>query len=403
MDAPVTPLDIAVVTETWPPEINGVALTLHRLVQEIRARGHRIQLIRPRQPGETIETPRDPFADNLLMPAMPLPNYPGLQLGLPATIAIGRSWRHRRPRIVHIATEGPLGWSALRAARRLGIPVTSDFRTRFEQYAGHYGLKLLERPIQRYLRRFHNRTELTFVPTRALRDELEGLGFQRLQVLGRGIDTVRFAPHRRCDALRQQWGIREHEVAILYVGRLAPEKNIATLTESVRTLRTMGLSVRLILVGDGPLRGELGRLDPAPIIAGTQTGTELARHYASADLFAFPSLSETFGNVIPEAMASGLAVLAYDRGAALELISDGVDGRVLRPESSHSSSFVEALASLARNPELSRSLGERARIRTLDLGWSAIAARFESCLLQTLAQASARGDASAPAEPTRPA
>ncbi len=377
------PIELAVVTETWPPEINGVALTLQRLIVEFGGRGHRVQLIRPRQSSDVGGGRRDPHSDTLLMPAMALPKYPGLQMGLPAPIAMTRVWRHRRPQIVHIATEGPLGWSALHAARRLDIPVTSDFRTRFEQYAGHYGLKLMGKSIERYLRRFHNRAALTFVPTRALRDELADIGFERLQVLGRGIDVNRFDPALRSRELRRTWGAADTDIVILFVGRLAPEKNIDRLLESFRTLRAAGLPVLLVMVGDGPSRHSLEQLDPAPILTGIKTGIDLARHYASSDLFAFPSLSETFGNVIPEALASGLPVVAYNRGAALELISDGIDGRTIDPQ--HPTGFTEALAALALDSDLRNRLGQRARARILDLSWESVALRFEASLLETLA------------------
>jgi len=377
------PLKISVVTETWPPEINGVALTLHRLVEELRTLGHPIQVVRLRQPHETqVRRPDTPSAD-LLLRGIPVPRYPGLQMGLPALRALGKAWRAARPDLVHIATEGPLGWAAARIARKLKIPVTSDFRTRFEQYSAHYGFGLLMQPIERYLKRFHNRTAITLVPTAELRDELDSKGYQRLEVLGRGIDTVRFSPDHRRESLRSRWGVNKDEVVILCVGRLAPEKNLSLLIRGYDRLRSEGLGVRLVLVGHGPMRDELSRERKDIILTGAQTGVDLSEHYASADIFGFASLSETYGNVIPEAMASGLAVVAFDRGAGRELIVDRENGLVADPDTPQA--FLSSLGELARDAQLRKRLGDAARRRSLDLGWPAIAAQFEMIVRQTLA------------------
>ena len=189
-------LRLAVVTETWPPEINGVSLTLSRLVQGLRARNHEVQLIRPRQTREDAAR-QDPGFHELLMRGMPIPRYPELKLGLPSKGALVRSWTLRRPDLVHIATEGPLGWSALQAARRLRLPVTSDFRTNFHAYSQHYGVGWLKTPIVAYLRKFHNLTRCTMVPTQTLRAELQAIGFRNVSVVARGVDTQRFNPVRR--------------------------------------------------------------------------------------------------------------------------------------------------------------------------------------------------------------
>jgi glycosyltransferase involved in cell wall biosynthesis len=371
-----------VVTETWPPEVNGVSLSLHRLVEEMRNRSHPIQLVRLRQPHE-LEINRQALpSDELLLRGLPIPRYPGLQMGLPALRALGKTWRKDRPDLVHIATEGPLGWSASRIARRLGLPVTSDFRTHFEHYSAHYGLGLLKHPIKRYLRRFHNRTRVTFVPTHSLKDELASEGFERLEVLGRGIDTERFDPARRLRSLRESWGVSDHEVVILCVGRLAPEKNLVTLIDAYRRLRADSQAVRLVLVGKGPLYESLRTTHPDIILTGQRTGLELAEHYASADVFAFASLTETFGNVILEAMASGLPVVAFGRGAAIELIVAHYNGLLANqrlPET-----FAVGIGELVRNPDLRARLGAMARQTALAHGWPAIAERFEQMLRQSI-------------------
>ena len=311
------PLFVALVTETYPPEVNGVAMTVARVAEGLRARRHRVQVVRPWQ--ALADTARTPGLDEVLVKGVPVPRYPHLKMGLPCTRRLVAQWRHARPDIVHIATEGPLGWSALRAAQRLGLPVTSDFRTNFQAYSRHYGLGWLSQAILAYLRRFHNATRCTMVPTEALRDELEALGFAPVRAVARGVDASRFHPQHRSAQLRASWGATDQTLVVLHVGRLAAEKNLGALLDSYEKIRQLRPDSRLVLVGDGPSRADLERRCPGAVFAGMRTGHELAEHYASGDLFVFPSTTETFGNVTLEAMASGLPVVAYHYAAAAQV------------------------------------------------------------------------------------
>src|SRR5262245_46249772 len=181
--APTSRWRVCVVSETYPPEINGVAMTLARLVDGLRGRGHTVSVVRPRQRVDRFDDRRD--SDEVLVHGAPLPGYGGLQIGLPAGGALRRHWRERRPDVIYVATEGPLGWSAVRAARRLRLPVVSGFHTNFHGYARHYHAGWLTRLVLRYLRNFHNRTTSTVVATADLRARLSALGFTNLSVLGR--------------------------------------------------------------------------------------------------------------------------------------------------------------------------------------------------------------------------
>ena len=372
-------LRIALVTETYPPEINGVATTVAQFVRELRDRGHEIQLVRPRQ--GTSDTPHVGDSDHeVLRRAVAIPRYPGLRMGLPARRSLHKLWAARRPDLVHIVTEGPLGWSALRAARKLRLPVSSEFRTNFHTYSGHYGLGWLRRPIVGYLRRFHNMTALTLVPTEAMRRELTALGVREVAVVARGVDTTRFQPSHRSAALRAQWGASPHATVALYVGRLAPEKNLETLARAWREMRARSQATRLVVVGDGPSATSLRESCPDAIFAGVRTGLELAVHYASADVFLFPSTTETFGNVTLEAMASGLAVVAFDHAAAGEHLVDGRSG-LLAPFGDDEA-FVRRAASLAGRVPAARALGDAALATARELGWAAVALRLEGFLLR---------------------
>ncbi len=315
-------LHIELVSETYPPDINGVALTVQSLEQGLRARGHRVALVRTEQPVDLAR----PDPDLLLVQGAPLPSYPGVRFGLPAGRRLHARWAEQRPDAVYIATEGPLGWSALQAARRCAIPVATGFHTRFDDYAGRYGAGFLSPWVLSWLRRFHNRGDATLVPTLELQQHLQAQGFNKVRRLGRAVDTHQFHPGWRDSALRESWGLADDDIAVLSVGRLAAEKNLALTLQAFRAIQAQQPRSRLLLVGDGPSRAELQAANPDVIFAGVQRGDELSRYYASADLFLFSSLSETFGNVTLEAMASGLATVAFDYGAAREHLRHGKHG-----------------------------------------------------------------------------
>lgn len=372
----VSRLHIALVTETYPPEVNGVALTVARLARGLLARGHRMQLLRPRRDRD--DAPCEAGMDEHLLPGLPIPRYSELRMGLPARRRLLRRWRVARPDIVHIATEGPLGWAALRAARELGLPVSTEFRTNFHMYCGHYGIGWLQPLITRYLRWFHNTADLTMVPTEGMRRELEALGFERLQAVGRGVDTVRFDPRHRSAELRAQWGAGERDPVLLCVGRLAAEKNLDVLLDAWRGVKKRMPAARLVLVGDGPLRAALMQRCPDAIFAGQRSGEDLACHYASADLFVFPSLSETWGNVVTEALASGLPVIAWNRAAAAQLLRTGENG--LRVDCGDLAGFHGAVVQLAEDPDALRRMGAMARACSLGLGWEGIVSEVEEAM-----------------------
>ncbi|QLQ04467.1 MAG: glycosyltransferase family 1 protein [Thiobacillus sp.] len=372
-------LRIAVVTETYPPEVNGVAMTLGRLVNGLQVRNHQVQLIRPRQHSDDQPQPTATLSEHLQR-GIALPRYEGLKMGLPAKAALTRLWTRQRPDVVQIATEGPLGWSALAAANKLRLPVASDFHTNFHSYSSHYGFGLLRRAIVAYLRKFHNKAAVTLVPTEGIRRELLAHGYENIEIIGRGVDTQLFHPGRRDAALRAQWGVGENETAVLYVGRLAAEKNLSLVFSAFDAMHQAHPATRLVLVGDGPERAGWQAKRPDAIFCGTQVGEALAAHYASGDVFLFPSLTETWGNVTIEAMASGLAVVAYDCAAAEEIIRHGENGLKVAPEDQ--AAFIAQAASLAPDVARQRRLGTAAAARAAQLSWDAIIDSFERVLLR---------------------
>jgi len=365
---------IAMVSETFPPEINGVALTVAGLVDGLREAGHAVQVVRPRQVDVDDNASDD---DHVLVRGARLPRYPGLQFGLPTARRLRNLWKQERPDAIYVATEGPLGYSALRAAKALGIPASTGFHTRFDDFARHYGFGFLTPVVFAYLRRFHRHGAATLVPTAELRDFLVQNNFGNVVLLRRAVDNRLFNPARRDETLRAQWGLKPNQLAIIYVGRIAPEKNLALAVRAFREVQKIHRDARYIWVGDGPARAQLAAENPDFIFAGIQRGGELARHFASADLFVFPSLTETFGNVTLEALASGLPAVAFDYGAAREHLNPDCGRRVPFGDEA---AFVRATLDLVRSDVLRPETKQAAVAAVAELDPHSVSASFARLL-----------------------
>ncbi len=344
---------ITFVTETWPPQVNGVALTVRTLAEGLAARDFEVEVVRPGANGH------DGKVGLVCARGVAMPRYPSMQFGLPAGNALRSRWIAQRPHAIYIATEGPLGASAMRTANALDIPVVSGFHTRFHDYAAHYGIGLLAPLVRAHLLRFHRRAQMTLVSTRALQTELTNAGISHVRKLRRGVDARLFSPERRDLALRRSWGVHDDAPVLLCVGRIAAEKNLGLAVQAFRAVHARIPGARIVLVGDGPQREALAVACPDVLFVGTKRDTELAVHYASADLFVFPSLSETFGNVVLEALASGLALVAFDHAAAQEHVANGIAGLVV--PTTDTRGFISSAYQLGVDPDTRRLLGVNAR------------------------------------------
>lgn len=371
-------LKLALVTETFPPEINGVAMTFGVVARELGRRGHAVRVYRPRRDDLPAGDPHPEFAE-IPLPGVPIPRYPMLRLGLPAPRRLRREWKTDRPDLVHVATEGPLGSSAIGVARELRIPVTSSYHTNFHAYSRHYGFALLGRPALAWLRRVHNRTERTFAPTAELCAELTAAGFENMALLSRGVDTWQFHPARRAEELRAKWGVAPGDPVVVHAGRLAPEKNYGLLFRAFAAMRAANPRCRFVVVGDGPLRTRLQRENPGCVFTGFIPRSDLARHYASADIYIHASLTETFGNVLTEAMASGLAAAGFDYAAARQFVRHGENG--LAAPCSQPEALIEAAVLLATDDLLRAQLRPAARAAVEAQSWETVILRFEADLL----------------------
>ena len=358
--SPARPLRIAIVSETFVPKMDGIVRFLLEMLGYLQRHEHAALVLCPGAGPSSVCG-----AEVVRAAALPFPLYPELQLTLRSSrmVSVLRAWQ---PDIVHLAGPVLLGAQGLRVARLLGLPAVGHFQTNLPLYARHYGLPWLARPAWRYLALLHNRCVCTYAPSGPVAEECRLHGLQRVSVLPRGVDVTAFSPRFRSDVVRRGWGALPDQVVFLYAGRLAPEKNLLRLAELTRALPDS----RLVVVGDGPYRATLARqLGGAVCFTGYLHGEELAAAYASADVFAFPSLTETFGLVALEAMASGLPVLAMRAGGVPDSVADGQTGILCDP--AIPSAWVRSARLLAESSELRRAMGEGGRAAAQARTWEA--------------------------------
>lgn len=359
------PLRLALFTDTYVPQVNGVARTLQRLAAAVTARGGAVRLF-------TTDDPAAALAPEVVrFPGRAFWAYPQLRLAWPPREAVRRELAAFAPTLVHAATEFGVGLAGRRAALELGVPLVTSYHTNFTSYAEHYHLGFLAHPGWQYLRWFHGGAARTFCPTHAIRRELEGRGFANVAVWSRGVDGARFAPAYRSAALRAALGADEDTVVVGYVGRLALEKGLPVAVAAMR--RVMAAypgRVRFMVVGDGPW--EAGMRAEAPggtVFLGRLEGDALSAAYASCDLFLFPSTTDTFGNVLLEAMASGVPVVGADVGPTRELLAPD-RGWLVPPDNPEA--LAECVGALVRTPEAVRQAAGRAFAFASTQRWEAV-------------------------------
>lgn len=319
MNAPLVRLDdirLALFSDTFPPQMNGVSRTLERLVAAARDRGAQVRVFTTTDPDLAHDDP-----DEVRWNSVPFWAYPQVRLSAPRAFAARAALAEWKPSIVHVATEFGVGLAGRSAAKALGVPLVTSYHTSFSAYAEFYRLGALADMGWRYFRWFHSAAARTFTPTDAIRAEVEAKGFRNVGVWGRGVDGDRFDPSFRSMEWRRSVGIADDELLVLYVGRIAKEKGLEHALRAMHELATVSPEIRFVFVGDGPYDAELHAQAPASaIFTGRMSGVPLSTAYASGDVFLFPSVTDTFGNVLLEAMASGLVVIAADAGNTRELV-----------------------------------------------------------------------------------
>ena len=322
---------IALFSEVYWPMVSGVAVTLRRLTDSLTARGHDVRVY-----SATYALPpgvRDrPEARR--SPSVPLFLYPDVQWAFPRFSELLEDVGDFRPDVVHVATEFSMGLAGAKIARRLGRPLIASAHTNYEQYAGRYGMDWMVRPGWRYLRWFYGQADMVLCPSHFYKDYLEARGIGRTELWTRGVDTETFSPRHRDEPWRAALGLTPDDLLVTYVGRIAREKNLDLLLAAWAALGPRRGNAQLALVGRGPLAEPIRRRGiPGVHVLGLLEGAALSAAYASADIFAFPSTTETFGNVLIEAMASGLPSVAASAGGVLEFARHGDNAWLVAPGS----------------------------------------------------------------------
>lgn len=366
---------LLIVSDTFPPDVNGVSRTLERFAVGLSERNHEVRIV------TTSESPAGCQLSRDVVKSFRLPGYNAVRIGLATRAWFVRLIKEWQPEVIYAATETPLGIAAILAARAMKVPILSGFHTNFHSYARNYHLSLLQPLASAYLAAIHKMTALTVVPSLQSAALVRGMGVKQVSVIGRGVDADLFCPQVRDANLREQWGVSPDAPVALYVGRLALEKNLTLLKQSMDVFRASRPDCKCVIVGDGPCRAELERRNPAWHFAGNRSGQDLARHYASADVFIFPSLSETFGNVILEAIASGLVLVAYNQAAAAEHLTHETNALLAPP--ADEKPFIECVKSAAERWN-DQGLRASARNKATDLTWDKIIQSLENTLLSSL-------------------
>ncbi|MDZ4287741.1 MAG: glycosyltransferase family 1 protein [Prosthecobacter sp.] len=369
---------LLLITDTYHPDINGVARTLQTLSEGLCQRGHEVEVVTTLEaaPGSNGDGPR-----RHVMMSLPLPGYAGLRIGLATTWQMEAMYEAFRPDVLYVATETPLGIAAIRAAGKRGVPVVSGFHTNFQTYLEDYHLPGLEAVAQGLLRSIHNQTARTLTPSADTAATLERWGIQNVGVMGRGVDTELFNPARRSADLRSTWGADEGTPVAIYIGRIAAEKNLPLVVRAFEVFREAHPGAPCVFVGDGPRLKALQTEHPEFIYAGAQTGAELGTHYASGDVFVFPSITETFGNVVLEAMASGLLPVAYDYAGPRLMVQTGVNGWLAAFDQEEVFLDQVRVAAAAWNDTAMRAAARKA---ALDLSWNRVIEQFEQELVAVM-------------------
>ena len=360
---------VAIITESFPPDVNGVAHCVVRVAEILAARGHQPLVIAPKPPRTRRPHREDkdpgPFPYPVVrVPAVPLPGYPSFRLGLPSR-RLRKALIEHRTEVVHLASPAVLGAHGAAVATRLGLPMIAVFQTDLPSYAHAYGLgRPGEAFAWRWLRRIHNGAARTLAPSTVTATGLLGRGIGNVWLWGRGVDTARFDPARRSAQVRARLA-PGGELIVGYVGRLAPEKRVELLT-GITALP----GVRLVIVGAGPAQASLRQQMPDALFLGERRGDELAAIYASLDVFVHSGPYETFGQTLQEAAASGLPVVAPAAGGPLDLVEDGVTGYLVPP--GDAGAFPAAVARLAADPAARAAFGAAGRRKVLGRSWAAL-------------------------------
>ena len=385
MNASEPELRVALFTGNYNYIKDGVALTLNRLVAFLLERGIPVLIFAPTGPTPAFES----VGELISVPSFPIPTRAEYRIATGLPQSARARLKEFRPTLFHIAVPDIVGYQALKLADAWGIPAVASYHTRYDTYLRFYGLGILEKLGQRYLRSFYTKVRRVYPPSESMAQIIRDEGQSRnVEVWARGVDSEMFAPAQRDMAWRRSLGVGENEVVICFVGRLVKEKNTGTVARALNLLTQRGRPFRAMIVGDGPELASMKAALPDAIFAGFLHGDELARAYASSDIFFFPSESETFGNVTLEAMASGLPAVNAVASGSNSLVVEGETGFLVNARDE--AGLADRLALLVNNQGLRHKMGAAARQRALAFSWEAILSGLLESYRQVLREAHGR-------------
>ncbi|MEX0600322.1 MAG: glycosyltransferase family 1 protein [Rhodothermales bacterium] len=358
---------VVIFTGAYNHIADGVSLTLNRLVAYLEDHDTETLVVAP-----TVDDPPVEHAGTLIpVPSIPVPGRPEYRISVGLTPSARSIIRSFRPNLFHIATPDLVGFQALRLAEREGIPAVASYHTHFSSYLKYYGVGALERLMWKYLAMFYGHCRHVYVPSSSIEDVLHSHGIDRgLRRWARGVDTARFNPSHRSLEWRRERGVEDDAVLVSFIGRLVWEKGLGVFADVIESLQRKGVKHRSMIVGDGPALDELRARLPDTVFTGYLEGKELARAYASSDLFLFPSDTETFGNVTLEAMASGIPTVCADATGSRTLVEHGETGLLVPP--GNVKGFEDAVRLLIADDPKRRGMGAEAELRARDYSWSTV-------------------------------
>ncbi|WP_461200953.1 glycosyltransferase family 4 protein [Anoxybacillus sp. TBDG-1] len=355
-------MKVALFTDTFAPEVNGVARTLKRWVDFLESHQVEYRVFAPK-------TRTEDFSTNLIyhFKSFRFFLYPECRLAIPNMMTIREQLEQFQPTLIHIATPFNIGLCGLHYAKKMNIPFVASYHTHFDQYLHYYNLDFLSPWLGRYMHWFHRSAEKIFVPSEETLNHLQQRGFTNLHIWSRGVDCTTFYPREDNRSFRQAYGITEPYI-VLYVGRLAREKNVALLIELAKQMPS---SIRWMIVGDGPLKAQLQQLAPSNVtFTGFLRGEALAEAYAVADVFAFPSPTETFGNVVLESFASGTPAVCANRGGVTTIVKEQQTGLLCPPNDLNA--WRAAIEYMLKSEEKRKQMGKAAREYAKTKDWNSI-------------------------------
>lgn len=366
---------VAIFTETFLPKVDGIVVKVCRLLEHLQKRGHEAIVFAPSgSPAAYAGYKVYGFQ------ALKVPFYPEMHIS-PPWIYVDQKLKEFKPDIIHLVNPVSLGLAGLRAAKLYQVPVLASYHTDVPGFAEYWHLGFLSDSIYRYARWIHNRVDLNVCPSQFTRKQLIDHNFQRVEIWRGGVDINLFSPGKRSEEMRSRLSDGEPDrPLLLYIGRVSPEKRIDRILPVLKAYP----QARLAVVGDGPARVDLEKkfAGTDTVFTGYLKGEDLATAYASGDIFTFTGDKETFGNVVVEAMASGLPVIAPNSGGVTDLVREGYNGHLY--DISQPESIVEAAQDLIENPDLVNVFGQRGRKlaeqRTWDITLDELMAHYQKVL-----------------------